>query len=363
MKSAAILAPVIVAGYSIFGLAADPQPISPPFGDYTVNGQLRAATGTGLFEEGIAVTPGDWGLVDPNSKAVLSVDSSIDWRLSPDLLRSESCGRLAFFDAPSANQPWTAKLVFKDLSERNVKTVHDFAAQKLAATSKPFILILSDPAQESPRVTRAASDAAFQATWREWTSEPGEYRYILTENFVGIEKLAPDGREKRRELINSYLSDCKPLVDTLRKSPMSLLTAQACVHRTDELFAALSTSRVSNDKMTSYQLSWQVQRMELGSQPTLAVIERFDAFQTNLKMAADDTKCTVTVIATKGQNAEIRAAKTDGRYEAIGVSVVTKEMERALYYFQSWRNNVLTGETMAPVDCTGKDQTVQITES
>jgi hypothetical protein len=129
------------------------------------------------------------------------------------------------------------------------------------------------------------------------------------------------------------------------------------------MFDDLRTRGAMDDKTTAYVLQWQIDRGRFRDFGGASLSTAYTQFQFNLVEAASNTKCTVRVFTSNGQNAEIKAAKADKRFEGIGQSTVVKEMERAKYFFQCWRNNKKTGETSEPYDCTGKSQDITITEN
>ena len=186
---------------------------------------------------------------------------------------------------------------------------------------------------------------------------------MLMQNMAWLAKVPPNAEESRRNLVQKYLTESAPLVAQLSEKPQSrVLAATAYRKKTDELFEHLNATVAIDDKLKSYELYWHAKRGQLGVDRNYDVEIDLKQFQQNLFAATKNTKCTVKVFTTNGQNAVIRVAKRNRKFKWLGLSVVTTELERASYYFQSWRDGKLTGETSSPVDCMGKSKDITITE-
>jgi hypothetical protein len=120
--------------------------------------------------------------------------------------------------------------------------------------------------------------------------------------------------------------------------------------------------------MTSYEAYWKrLQDSPLLTRPEspklLAVV--LTSFSTNLRLAAEGGRCTVSVSASKGNGATVKCAKAAdaaaGPYTELGISATQAELEKADYIFIAIRNGNETGRTDRR-DCTGAKQTVEIPE-
>jgi hypothetical protein len=136
---------------------------------------------------------------------------------------------------------------------------------------------------------------------------------------------------------------------------------------TTKTFAQLDKSGLLDPRLAAYENQW-TKLKDLKAAPAefgeraVTFVEAFIACGT---AAHKGTKATVTVGASKGDGALIKYVKAADAAAGVpsnqfGISLVTKEIERAAYIFQAFRNGKETGRTDR-VDCTDSKQPVVVT--
>ena len=361
MKTLSTLVVVLIATSRLAGQDWNVDALA----DYTTDSKATKTVITGAFPQGLYVMPQTYWpftILTQPTRAVL--DSKIEWRVTSESLKQFGPGTIACFDAPTAKRQWNAYVIFKDLEESNAKTVKKVVGDKFSAGLNCFYLIYTDPTQATQtRVFECSSQDQFEDNWEKAIRRSDKHRFILMQNMAWLAKVPPNAEESRRNLVQKYLTESAPLVAQLsEKTQSSIIAATAYKKKTDEFFEHLNGTVVIDDKLNSYELYWYAKRSQLSVDGNYDVKIDVNQFLQNLSDAAKNTKCTVKVFTTNGQNADILVAKRDRKFKSLGPSVVTTELERALYYFQAWRHGELTGETLSPVDCTGKSKDITITE-
>jgi hypothetical protein len=189
-----------------------------------------------------------------------------------------------------------------------------------------------------------------------------EYRFLVQPFYMWIVR-TPDGAPRaRQELIRKHHSEYIGLLtylDHYEHPHTSLVLTSLYIEGTDRLFDSLQSIGGMDDKTTFYYLDWQGVRQQMTAR---GFVGPAIAFENNLLAATTNTKCTLSVTGSRGANADIKARKATAKvFEAYGPTVVHREVERAIYHFQSWRDGKQTGE-LGPVDCTDKSAEITILE-
>jgi hypothetical protein len=134
---------------------------------------------------------------------------------------------------------------------------------------------------------------------------------------------------------------------------------RAFVDLTDAAFRLLREEKLTNPRIDAYEGQWKY--IKKFDKTSLTFAERVIPFAESFITAGREGRnnvltCTVTVTAAKGDGGVIRFIKTaaaaqGGKDKEFGVTVATKDVERAEYIFKCYRNDKETGATKG-IACT-----------
>jgi hypothetical protein len=140
------------------------------------------------------------------------------------------------------------------------------------------------------------------------------------------------------------------------------------VKAVDAVFSDLHSRDLMTKKLETYEKHWKdLRKSSHISKPESPKMRDLvmASFATNLFLAAEGGRCTVTVSASGGTGAVVKCAKAadaeSGPFRELGLSTIPADVEKANYVFIAYRKSVETGRTDQK-DCTGSTASVEIPE-
>jgi hypothetical protein len=262
------------------------------------------------------------------------------------------------------------------LEEQSRAALRQAFQEHKSDSKKPYYLLVRSDAssrskQEPVLIHEFTELDPLMTEWDNLNKDPARCRFLISST-TAVVTIAPLGAEKLRLArtesfvrrirgLTAELPRPEPNRDSNVASTNAILDAQ-----TTGFFAGLAGDNLLNDKMVLYERVWQAKKPRMRGwieEPPVAV----DDFFENLALAAEGNLCTVTVNAKRGDGAEVHYAKkidaAAGNFKTMpGNTMVIKDIERADYVFQAYRDGKQTGQTKDPVDCTIDKQIVTVPE-
>lgn len=254
----------------------------------------------------------------------------------------------------------TVELLLRDLRPETGQSVLEGIKRAYPkARSKPFFLVTrTSPISTGKPVTdvrEIRNEEELSKGLAEIVGSGRSIRYVILKRAVAIAVVPPDA-EKRRWEVGAKLIDAGTLASRLQAG--NSWAAKALIESTDRAFDALIGENLLDDRLSVYEIRWRyLLRNELvrgmKSAATIADTQLFFASIVPAIMG-DKRTVTVTVSASRGSDAVVKYAKAadaaKGVFGDLGLTVLTRELERARFVFRTLREGKQTGEVTW--DCT-----------